>query len=223
MSRPLDAKEIARQLADLPGVDQRGATLLTLTVRAPSFAAAVALISTVAEVAEHLDHHPDVDLRWRTLTFGFCTHSVGGVTQLDLDLAHRVHAAALAAGATVLPAAEYLALALDVVDAAAVIPFWIAGLGYVVRGTGDEVELVDPAGRGPALWFQQMDPPRTQRNRFHLDVIVPDEEAPTRVAACVAAGGRLLTDAHAPSYWVLADPEGNEMCLCTRAADPSLG
>lgn len=56
--------------------------------------------------------------------------------------------------------------------------------------------------------------PRTERNRIHIDVYVPREQAEHRVAAVVAAGGRLVTDEHAPSWWVLADAEGNELCVC---------
>ena len=51
-------------------------------------------------MAEELDHHPDIDIRWRTLLFGLSTHSAGGVTQLDIELAHRIDAAATAHGAT---------------------------------------------------------------------------------------------------------------------------
>jgi 4a-hydroxytetrahydrobiopterin dehydratase len=67
----------------------------------------------------------------------------------------------------------------------------------------------------PAFWFQQMDAPRPQRNRIHVDVTVPHDVAEERVAATLAAGGRLVTDAYAPSWWVLADAEGNEACVCT--------
>jgi 4a-hydroxytetrahydrobiopterin dehydratase len=46
-----------------------------------------------------------------------------------------------------------------------------------------------------------------------VDVSVPHDEAPSRVAAAIAAGGRLVTAEFAPSWWVLADPEGNEACV----------
>jgi 4a-hydroxytetrahydrobiopterin dehydratase len=75
--------------------------------------------------------------------------------------------------------------------------------------------LVDPLGQGPAVWFQQMDAPRPQRNRIHFDVSVPHDEAHLRIAATVAAGGTLVYDAEAPAFWVLADPEGNEACVTT--------
>ena len=60
-----------------------------------------------------------------------------------------------------------------------------------------------------------MDAPRPQRNRIHIDVDVPAEGAAARIDAALAAGGRLLSDRRAPAYWVLADPEGNEACICT--------
>jgi 4a-hydroxytetrahydrobiopterin dehydratase len=225
MPRLLDVAERDRQLADLPAVATGVQGALTLAVRAPSFADAVRLVQRVAEDAETMDHHPDIDLHWRTVTFTLSTHSVGGVTQLDVELAHQILRAAADVGAETLPPPERVEIALDCLDAAALRPFWAAALGYreqvpLAGGT----ELQDPAGRGPVLWFQPMDvarpgPPEV-RKRFHLDVYVADDAAPRRVQACLAAGGRLVTDVHAPSWWVLADPEGNEVCICTRAPDP---
>ena len=60
-----------------------------------------------------------------------------------------------------------------------------------------------------------MDAERPQRNRVHLDVTVAHDEADARVAAAIAAGGRLVSDEHARAFWVLADAEGNEACVCT--------
>ena len=85
-------------------------------------------------------------------------------------------------------------------------------LGY--RQVGDE-DLLDPRSYGPPFWFQQMDAPRPQRNRIHIDVWVPHDQAEARVAAAIAAGGHLVTDQHAPAWWVLADAEGNEACVAT--------
>ena len=65
------------------------------------------------------------------------------------------------------------------------------------------------------MWFQQMDEPRTERGRFHIDVDVPHDVAEERVAAALAAGGTLVTDEFARSWWVLADADGNECCICT--------
>jgi 4a-hydroxytetrahydrobiopterin dehydratase len=62
------------------------------TVELPSFRDAVAAIGAIADVAEELDHHPDIDLRWRTLHLALVSHSAGGVSELDLALARRIDA-----------------------------------------------------------------------------------------------------------------------------------
>ena len=91
MSRPapLTPDELVEALLDLPrwSGDAHG---LRRTVELPSFRAAVAAVVAVADVAEALDHHPDIDLRWRTLHLRLVTHSVGAVTPLDLQLASRI-------------------------------------------------------------------------------------------------------------------------------------
>jgi 4a-hydroxytetrahydrobiopterin dehydratase len=111
-------------------------------------------------------------------------------------------------------AVQTIQLAIDALVRPEVMPFWRAVLGYLDRGDGDE-DLLDPRGRAPNVWFQQMDAPRPQRNRIHLDVWVPHDQAEARVAAALAAGGRLVTEEYAPSWWVLADAEGNEADVCT--------
>ncbi|MEO3771959.1 4a-hydroxytetrahydrobiopterin dehydratase [Micromonospora sp. B9E7] len=60
------------------------------TAQLSSFPAAIAVVDRVAAVAEELDHHPDIDIRWRTLTFRCVTHSAGGVTHRDIELARRI-------------------------------------------------------------------------------------------------------------------------------------
>jgi 4a-hydroxytetrahydrobiopterin dehydratase len=114
-------------------------------------------------------------------------------------------------------AVQVLEIGIDALDAAAIRPFWRAVLGYVDEPgrSGPWDGLVDPLGQGPAVWFQEMDAPRPQRNRIHFDVSVPHDEAEPRIRAALAAGGKLLSDAEAPAFWVLADAEGNEACVCT--------
>ena len=114
-------------------------------------------------------------------------------------------------------AVQLLEIAIDALDAAAIRPFWRAVLGYVDEPgrSGPSDGLIDPLGQGPAVWFQEMDAPRPQRNRIHLDVSVPHDEAEPRIRAALAAGGKLLSDAEAPAFWVLADAEGNEACVTT--------
>lgn len=93
MSRLLTSEEIERQLRDLAGWSLDGHSLRA-SYAAPDFRSAVQLIVDVAEDAEQMDHHPDVDLRFCMTSWRLFTHVRGGVTQLDVELAHRVAQAA---------------------------------------------------------------------------------------------------------------------------------
>ena len=131
----------------------------------------------------------------------------------DVALARRISAAAAELGLAADPAAvQVVNVTLDALVGAEVLPFWRAVLGY--RQLGDDY-LFDPARRGPGFGLQQLDAARPQRNRMHLDVAVPHDQAAARVAAALAAGGRLVSDEHAPKWWTLADAEGNEVCVAT--------
>jgi 4a-hydroxytetrahydrobiopterin dehydratase len=78
-------------LGGLPGWERDGDSLVR-TVALPSFPAAIAVVDRVAAIAEERDHHPDIDIRWRSLTFRCSTHSEGGITQLDVALAEAISA-----------------------------------------------------------------------------------------------------------------------------------
>ena len=86
---PLTPDELVEALVDLPRWtgDVHG---LRRTVELPSFRDAVAAVVAIADIAEELDHHPDIDLRWRTLHLAVVTHSAGAVTPKDLQLAARI-------------------------------------------------------------------------------------------------------------------------------------
>ncbi|MGC9668815.1 4a-hydroxytetrahydrobiopterin dehydratase [Planosporangium sp. 12N6] len=89
MADLLSSDEVAGALAGLDGwTGDTGA--ISRTVTAPSFAAAIRLVVEVAEAAEDADHHPDIDIRWRSVTFTLSTHSAGGVTAKDTALARRI-------------------------------------------------------------------------------------------------------------------------------------
>jgi 4a-hydroxytetrahydrobiopterin dehydratase len=98
MSRLLSDEEITRQLADLPGWRRDGESLAA-SYDAPDFPAAVQLIVEAGDEAEQMGHHPDVDLRWKVTHWRLSTHSEGGLTQLDIELAHRICASAGRLGA----------------------------------------------------------------------------------------------------------------------------
>jgi 4a-hydroxytetrahydrobiopterin dehydratase len=178
-----------------------------------SFASGIALVDAIGRLAEDAHHHPDVDLRSEGVTVRLRTDAIGGLSERDVALARQISAAAREVGAPADPTAvQTVQVAIDALVGPAVQPFWRAVLGYQEVG---EEDLIDPHGRGPSLWFQQMDAPRPQRNRLHVDVSVPHDQAAARIAAALAAGGRLVTDRYAPAWWTLADAEGNEVDVAT--------
>src|SRR3984885_403050 len=170
------------------------------------------------------DGHLRMDVRSDRVIFALQTPAVAWVTPEDVELARRISAVTEEFRLTTQPgggfgrrSVQVLEIGIDAMDAAAIRPFWQAVLGYVDEPgrSGPGAGLVDPLGQGPAVWFQRMDAPRPQRNRVHLDVSVPHDEAESRISAALAAGGRLTYDAKAPAFWVLADAEGNEACVTT--------
>ena len=100
MSRLLSDDEVTTQLEGLPGWTREGDALVA-TIEAPDFPAAVRIVVAAADEAEQMNHHPDIDIRWRTTRWSLMTHDAGGLTQLDIELAHRISAAARAHGASV--------------------------------------------------------------------------------------------------------------------------
>jgi 4a-hydroxytetrahydrobiopterin dehydratase len=180
--------------------------------RTGSFSAGVALVDAIGTLADAANHHPDVDLRFAGVTVRLWSHDIDGLSDRDVTLARQISAAARELGAPSDPTAvQTIQISIDALGPD-VRPFWRAVLGY--REVGDE-DLLDPHSRGPSIWFQQMDAPRPQRNRIHVDISVPHDQAEARVAAAIAAGGHLISDEHAPAWWSLADAEGNEADVAT--------
>ncbi len=205
----------ASEFAALDGLDDWRYVLGALRgdFSAGSFPAAAELVLAITAAAEAAVHHPDIDLRYPGLVrIVLTTHATGGLTTLDVELARVISAIAEGAGAvTDAVAAQSIEIAIDTTDADRIRPFWAAVLGY----RDIDGHLVDPRRHGPVVWFQQMDEPRTGRNRFHLDVSVAHDVAEERIAAALAAGGTMMSDRHARAWWVLADADGNEACICT--------
>jgi 4a-hydroxytetrahydrobiopterin dehydratase len=85
----LTDEQVSRRLATLDGWSRAG-DAIRRTYRFDSFAAAIAFVNRVADVAEGMDHHPDIDIRYRDVTLTLSTHSEGGITEKDLDLARQI-------------------------------------------------------------------------------------------------------------------------------------
>lgn len=85
----LSDSEVAAGLRELPAWTRTGDSI-SRTVEAPSFLAGIDLVRRVADSAERVSHHPDIDIRWRRVTFTLSTHSEGGLTRKDLALAGQI-------------------------------------------------------------------------------------------------------------------------------------
>lgn len=174
--------------------------------RTGSLPAGIAFVDEIGRLAGgDEEQYLNVDLRRAGVTVS--------LSRRDIALARRISAAARALGIPADPTAVQLVnITLDALVHTDVLPFWRALLGY--QQIGDDY-LADPARRGPGFGLQAMEAARPQRNRMHLDIAVPHDQAEARIAAALAAGGRVVSDAHAPKWWVLADAEGNEACVAT--------
>ena len=93
MADLLDADSLRSAVAVLDGWEG-GTDAIVRTVGLRSFPAAIAVVDRVAKIAEEMDHHPDIDIRWRTVTLRVSTNSAGGLTQMDIEFAQRVDALA---------------------------------------------------------------------------------------------------------------------------------
>lgn len=180
-----------------------------------NFATGVELVDAIGESAEEANHHPDVSLTYTHVEVHLTSHDVGGVTSRDIALAREIsdHAGRLQAKA-VTQELQVLELGLDTWDIEEIRPFWAAVLG-LSADDGEDDEVIDGTGRLPSLWFQGADRHDEPQQRFHYDLRVPPEVAESRVRAAVEAGGTLVSDARAPSFWVLADAQGNKCCITT--------
>ncbi len=176
-----------------------------------SFGAGAALVHAISEITAAAGHRVDVDLRAEGVTVRLSTGDPGGLSSTDVELARDISAAARKLGMPADPSGvQYVQVSVDALVTAGVRPFWRAVLGYQEAG---EEDVLDPHRCGPPVTFQQMDAPRPQRNRIHIDLYVPRDQAQARIAAALAAGGHIVNDTHAPSWWTLADAEGNEVDL----------
>jgi len=188
--------------------------------RTGDFATGLALVDRIGAAAEEANHHPDVTLTYPEVRVTLSSHDVGGITSRDVELARTISAYAAEAGAAADTAGlTQLELGLDTGRGDELAPFYAALLG----GTVEDGEPVDPSGQVPTVWWQEPSddgpalPDQDFEQRWHFDVWVPVDEGERRVQAALDAGGTLVSDAAAPSYWVLADAEGNRSCICTNA------
>jgi 4a-hydroxytetrahydrobiopterin dehydratase len=129
-----------------------------------------------------------------------------------VDHARAVSAVARAHGAAGdRTAVQEVQLAIAAKPDAVDVEFWRAVLGYAAMADDN---AVDPLGHGSTVWMQELDEAKPLRHAMHVDVSVSREHIEARLAAALAAGGRIVEDAGAPGHWILSDRAGNRVCLC---------
>lgn len=187
--------------------------------RTGSFAASARLVQAISELAGIDDGHTDVDLRHGAVTVRLLTRTDAyyGMSRRDVELAMQISAAARDQGLAADPSAVQSLLVIPgAPDIGAVMPFWRAVLGYEPRPDSLDEDLVDPHDRGAPFWFESMNEPRKDGGgSIHIAIWVPYEQAQARIDAALAAGGRMVRDDFAPSWWTLADEAGNEADIAT--------
>lgn len=187
--------------------------------RTGSFAESARLVHAVGELPGVNDHPPKVDVRHDGVSFRLLTTSDRwyGMTTDDVEHARQISRVARSMGLTADPTAIQSVLVIPgATDITQVVPFWRAVLGYEPRADSPHEDLVDPHRRGPSFWFEKMNEPRGDGGgAIHLAIFVPYEQAEARIQAALAAGGHMVRDEFAPSWWTLADAAGNEADIAT--------
>jgi 4a-hydroxytetrahydrobiopterin dehydratase len=187
--------------------------------RTGSFAAGARLVKAMSELPGIDEIRPDVDVRHDGVTVRMVAfiEGYGGMLRSHVELARKISVAARKLGLAADPSAVQSVLVIPgAPNRAEVMPFWRAVLGYEPRPDSPAEDLVDPRNRGVPFWFEQMRKPRPDGGgAIHLAVWVPYEQAEARIAAALAAGGRMVRDEFAPSWWTLADAAGNEADIAT--------
>jgi 4a-hydroxytetrahydrobiopterin dehydratase len=187
--------------------------------RTSSFAEGARLVQAISKLSGVDDDHPDVDIRHDGVTVRLITvtDDYCGMSRRHVELASQISAAARELGLPADPSALQSLLVIPGAPVRAeVMPFWRAVLGYEPRRDSPDEDLVDPGRRGPSFWFEQMNEPRPDGGgAIHVAIWVPYEQAEARIAAALAAGGRMVRDEFAPSWWTLADSWGNEADIAT--------
>jgi 4a-hydroxytetrahydrobiopterin dehydratase len=179
--------------------------------RVPSLVEAARLAEAVSHVSGLEDAGVLMTIADGQLTVRL-TRDMWQLEQRHIHLARAVSAVARAHGAVVDRAcAQEVQLAVAAQPDAVDLGFWRAVLGYAA-GVADDNAL-DPLGHGSTVWMQELDPAKPLRHAMHVDVSVAREQVEERLAAALAAGGRVIDDSNAPASWILADRAGNRVCI----------
>lgn len=139
------------------------------------------------------------------------TREMWGVEPRHIEVARAISKVARDRGATAdRGAVQEVQLAIAAKPDEIDLPFWRAVLGYAPM---HEDNAIDPLGHGSTVWMQDLNPDKPLRHAMHLDVSVAREVAEERLAAALAAGGRIVEQSETPAFWILSDRAGNKVCI----------
>ena len=190
--------------------------------RTPELAASAQFVQAIAELPGMAEHPPAIDVRQGGVTMRLITarDDFMGMTAADVETARAITRLARDQSLEADPSAvQHLLVVPGAPAGVEIMPFWRAILGYEPRADSPDEDLVDPQDRDPAFWFEEMADPRPDGGgAIHIAVWLPADQAEARVAATLAAGGRIVRDEFAPSWWTLADAAGNEADIATVSA-----
>jgi 4a-hydroxytetrahydrobiopterin dehydratase len=180
--------------------------------RVPSMVAAARLAEAVAQIPGLAGSGVLITIADSQITVRL-TRGVFRLEERHVQLAQAVSAVAREHGAvadrTLAQGVQFaIAATPDAID----VDFWRAVLGYVELA---EDNAIDPLGQGSTVWMQDLDPAKPLRHAMHVDVSVAREQAEHRLAAALAAGGRIVDESAAPAVWILADRAGNRVCIAS--------
>ena len=192
--------------------------------RTDTFRASVRFIDAISPLVSQ-GEAPDIDIRSDgvTVLIRAFKGTAFGLVQSDLELARAVSRTAGELGLAPDPTAvQSLSVIPGATKRSGIMPFWQGVLGYDSRPDSPEEDLVDPHARLAPFWFEEMDELRSDgKGTMHLVVWVPWDQAESRVAAGVAAGGTIVRHNIEEMFWTLADPAGNEVDVATTSAPDS--
>ena len=174
-------------------------------------------IQHAAKLAGAIAELPGMDGEWahisivaKRLTVRL-TREIWNIDASHIELAREISRVAAAHGAAAdTRQVQEVQIAIAAKPDAIDLPFWRAVLGYDPML---EDNAVDPLGNGSTVWMQDLDAEKPLKHAMHIDVSVAREHIEARLAAAVEAGGVVVDESHAPSWWILADRSGNKVCI----------
>jgi 4a-hydroxytetrahydrobiopterin dehydratase len=177
----------------------------------------VASLGAAARLADAVAQVPGIEAAGVLITIGddqLTVRLTRGLWQLKprhVELARAISSLARQHGAAAdRSRAQEVQLAIAAYPENVDVGFWRAVLGYTELAD----DAVDPLGHGSTVWMQDLDEAKPTRHAMHIDVSVAREHVEARLAAALAAGGRIVDDSSAPAHWTLADRAGNRVCIC---------